>query len=163
FAAAQPALPRSADGKPKLEGIWQATSTAAADLQDHVASYRMLAGRSVVVGGEIPYQPSAAAKKAENFQTREKADPLTPCYLPGVPRIMYLDYPFQIFQTPQAVGIAFEWSSVYRLIYTNGSNHPEDIETWMGDSRGHWEGDTLVVDVAKYNDKTWFDMAGDFH
>src|SRR5262249_43289664 len=75
---------------------------------------------------------------------------------------MYMDYPFQIFQTPRAVAIAFEWSVVYRLIYTDDSKHPADIDTWMGDSRGHWEGDTLVVDVAKYNDKTWFDMAGDF-
>ncbi len=76
---------------------------------------------------------------------------------------MYLDYPFQIFQTPKAVAITFEWSLVYRLIYTDGSQHPADIDTWMGDSRGHWDGDTLVVDVARYNDKTWFDMAGDFH
>ena len=83
--------------------------------------------------------------------------------MPGVPRIMYLDFPFQIFQTPQAVAMAFEWSLDYRLIYTDGSPHPADIDSWMGDSRGHWDGDTLVVDVSNYNDKTWFDMAGDFH
>jgi hypothetical protein len=162
-------LPRTADGKPNLSGIWQAPGSAAADLQDHAARYNMLAGRSVVVGAgdsggkTIPYQPWAAAKKAGNFQNRQKADPLNQCYLPGTPRIMYLDYPFQIFQTPQAVAIAFEWSLVHRLIYTDGSRHPADIDTWMGDSRGHWEGDTLVVDVSKFNDKTWFDMAGDFH
>ncbi len=156
-------VPRTSDGKPNLEGIWQASSTAAADLQDHAAAFNMLAGRSVVLGGEIPYQKSALAKKAENFKNRQKADPLGQCYLPGVPRIMYMDYPFQIFQTPQAVAITFEWSMVYRLIYTDGSQHPADIETWMGDSRGRWDGDTLVVDVGKHNDKTWFDMAGDFH
>ena len=83
--------------------------------------------------------------------------------MPGVPRIMYLDFPFQIFQTPQAIAIAFEWSLVYRLIYTDGSPHPVDIDSWMGDSRGRWDGDTLVVDVGNNNDKTWFDMAGDFH
>ena len=99
-AAEQQTLPRTADGKPDLEGIWQASSTAAADLQDHAASLNMLAGRSVIAGNEIPYQPWAAKKKAENFQNRQTADPLSKCYLPGVPRIMYLDFPFQIFQTP---------------------------------------------------------------
>jgi len=156
-------LPRTADGKPNLEGIWQASSAAAADLQDHAAGFNMPAGRSVVTGGAIPYQPRAAAQKAENFRNRQKADPLNQCYIPGVPRIMYLDFPFQIFQTPQAVAMAFEWSLDFRLIHTNGSPHPADLESWMGDSRGRWEGDTLVVDVSNYNDKTWFDMAGDFH
>ncbi|HEY7333520.1 MAG TPA: hypothetical protein VH639_01460 [Bryobacteraceae bacterium] len=157
-------MPRAADGKPNFDGIWQASSTAAADLQDHPAALNMLAGRSVVVGGgAIPYQPWAAAKKAENFQNRQKADPLNQCYIPGVPRAMYLDFPFQIFQTPSAVAIAFEWSLDYRLIHMDGSPHPADLDSWMGDSRGRWEGDTLVVDVANYNDKTWFDMAGDFH
>src|SRR3984885_12125212 len=158
------ALPRTADGKPNFEGIWQASSTAAADLQDHAARYNMLAGRSVVVGNEIPYQAWAAQKKAENFQNRQKADPVGKCYIPGVPRIMYLDFPFQIFQTPQAVAMTFEWSLDYRLIYTDGSRHPDaDSTFWMGDSRGRWDSDTLVVDVANNNDKTWFDMAGDFH
>jgi hypothetical protein len=161
--APREALPRTADGKPNLEGIWQASGTAAADLQDHAARYNILAGRSVVVGADIPYQPWAAAKKAENFQNRQKADPLNQCYIPGVPRIMYLDFPFQIFQTPQAVAMTFEWSLDYRLIHTDGSPHPADIDFWMGDSRGRWEGDTLVVDVRNNNDKTWFDMAGDFH
>ena len=147
-----------------MKGIWQAASTASADLEDHAARYSMLAGRSIVVGAEIPYQSWAAAKKAENFQNRQKADPLSQCYMPGVPRIMYLDFPFQIFQTPQVVAMAFEWSLDYRLIYTDGSPHPEADDTfWMGDSRGRWDGDTLVVDVANNNDKTWFDMAGDFH
>ena len=78
---------------------------------------------------------------------------------------MYLDFPFQIFQTPRAVTMAFEWSMDYRLILTDGSPHPETfgVDSWMGDSRGHWEGDTLVVDVTQQNDKTWLDMAGDFH
>jgi hypothetical protein len=159
----RPPLPRTADGKPNLQGIWQAASSAAADLEDHAARFNMPAGQSVVVGGEIPYQPWAARKKAENFQNRQKADPLTRCYIPGTPRIMYLDFPFQIFQTPRAIAMAFEWSLDYRLIYTDGSPHPVDIDSWMGDSRGRWDGDTLVVDVSNHNDKTWFDMAGDFH
>jgi hypothetical protein len=162
-APRQQALPRTADGKPNLQGIWQASSSAAADLQDHVASLNMLAGRSVVAGGVIPYQPWAAKQKAENFQNRQTADPLSKCYIPGVPRVLYLDFPFQIFQTPKIVTMAFEWEMDYRLIYTDGTPHPTDSDGWMGDSRGHWDGDTLVVDVGNINDKTWFDMAGDFH
>src|SRR6478752_4517758 len=85
----QATVPRTADGKPNLQGIWQASSTAAADLEDHAARNNMLAGRSVIDGAKIPYQEWAAAKRAENFQNRRKADPLGKCYIPGVPRIMY--------------------------------------------------------------------------
>ncbi len=159
----QQKVPRTPDGKPDLQGIWQATSTASADLLDHVAGLNMLAGRSVVAGNTIPYQPWAAKQKAENFQNRQTADPLSKCYMPGVPRIMYLDFPFQIFQTPKAITMAFEWELDFRLIPMDGTPHPPDTNLWMGDSRGHWEGDTLVVDVSDVNDKTWFDMAGDFH
>src|ERR1019366_7204450 len=104
-AAQKTALPRLADGKPDLQGIWQASTTAWADLQDHAAGNGMLAGRSVVVGGEIPYQPGAAKQKAENFRNRVQADPVGKCYIPGVPRIMYMDYPFQILQTPDSIGM----------------------------------------------------------
>src|SRR5678815_2350536 len=158
------ALPRTADGKPNLQGIWQVRSQAAYDLQDHPASAGIPAGKGVVEGGQIPYQPWAVAKKQENFTKRQTADPLGKCYFPGVPRIMYLQYPFQIFQTSEHVALTFEWSQVYRLIYTTGKPAPhEDIESWMGYSRGRWEGDTLVVQVVDQNDKTWFDMAGNFH
>ncbi len=163
-SAQQSALPRTADGKPNLQGIWQAHNTAAYDLQDHPASPGIPAGKGVVEGGAIPYLPAAAAKKLANFKNRQTADPLGKCYFPGVPRIMYMDFPFQIFQTPEKIAITFEWSQVYRQIYTNGKPPLHEIlETWMGDSRGHWEGDTLVVQVKGTNDKTWFDMAGDFH
>src|ERR1051325_8375815 len=123
----------------------------------------MLAGRSVVLGAEIPPHPGPAAKKPENFQNRQKADPLEKCYMPGVPRIMYLDFPFQIFQTPSHIAITFEWSQVHRVVYTNGVAGPEGIDFWMGDSRGRWEGDTLVVEVKDQNDKTWLDATGTFH
>lgn len=124
----------------------------------------MPAGKSVVQGGSIPYQPWAAMKKVENYGNRRKADPLNNCFLPGVPRIMYMDFPFQIFETPEHIAIAFEWSQVYRLIYMNGKPPLHDgVDSWMGDSRGHWDGDTLVVTVTGSNSKTWFDMAGDFH
>jgi len=157
------AIPRMADGRPNLQGIWQVRNRASYDLQDHVARSGMPAGRSVVDGGVIPYQPWAAKKKAENFAARATADPLAHCYLPGVPRIMYMEWPFQIFQTATHLAMTFEWTQVHRLIYTNGSKAADGIEFWMGDSRGRWEGDTLVVEVTNHNDRTWFDMAGNFH
>jgi hypothetical protein len=160
---AQSQIPRMADGRPNLQGIWQVRNRASYDLEDHVARHGMPAGRSVVEGGRIPYQPWAAKKKLENFASRATADPLAHCYMPGVPRIMYMEWPFQIFQTRDHVAMTFEWTQVYRLIYTDGSKTPEGLEFWMGDSRGRWEGDELVVDVTDHNDRTWFDMAGNFH
>ena len=156
-------LPRTADGRPNLQGIWQVRNRAAYGLEDHEARHGMAAGRSVVDGGTIPYQPWAAARRAENFANRKTADPLAQCYMPGVPRIMYMEHPFHIFQTRDHVAMTFEWSQVFRLIYTNGSAPAEGIEFWMGDSRGRWEGDTLVVAVTNHNNRTWFDMAGNFH
>ncbi|MEI9815086.1 MAG: hypothetical protein WDO18_21655 [Acidobacteriota bacterium] len=156
-------IPRLPDGKPNLQGIWRVNNRAASDLQDHASRYNMPAGKGVVEGGVIPYQPAAAAKKIENYKNRATADPLGKCYLPGVPRIMYMEHPFQIFQTADHVAMTFEWTQVHRLIYTSGKAPLHAFESWMGDSRGKWEGDTLVVTVADHNDKTWFDMAGNFH
>src|SRR5580658_2069285 len=163
-AGAVSALPRTADGKPNFQGIWQVRGAAAYDLQDHAAGQGIPAGKGIVEGGAIPYQPSAAAKKQENFTNRKTADPLANCYMPGVPRIMYMEFPFQIFQTSEHLAITFQWSQVYRLIYLNGKPPlHEVVDSWMGDSRAHWDGDTLVVNVTGQNDKTWFDMAGNFH
>jgi hypothetical protein len=163
-AASAQTLPRTAEGKPDLQGIWQVRNRASYDLQDHVARHGMPAGWGVVEGGEIPYQPWAAEQQVANFANRATADPLSQCYLPGVPRIMYMEFPFHIFQTREHVAITFEWSQVFRLIYTHGRPplHP-GIESWMGSSRGRWEGDVLVVEVTDHNDKTWFDAAGNFH
>ena len=162
-ASSAPTIPRTADGRPNLQGIWQVRNRASYDLQDHHARHGMPAGRSVVEGGEIPYQEWAAKKREENFANRATADPLARCYMPGVPRIMYMEFPFHIFQTRDHVAMTFEWSQVFRLIYTNGRPAPEGLEFWMGDSRGRWDGDTLVVDVTDQNDRTWFDMSGNFH
>jgi hypothetical protein len=162
--SAQTTIPRTAAGKPNLQGVWQAQSRAAYGLEDHPARFGMPAGKSVVEGGTIPYLPAAAAKRLENYTNRKTADPLNKCYLPGVPRIMYMESPFQIFQSAEHVALTFEWTQVYRLIYTNGKLNPHaGYESWMGSSRGKWEGDTLVVEVTDHNDKTWFDMAGNFH
>ena len=143
--------PRTADGKPNLAGIWKPRG------------HRTPPDLAALAGGRIPYQPWAAAKQRENFRNRRTEDPLSKCFLPGVPRIMSLDRSFQIFQTPQMIALTFEWANIFRILYTNGSSHPEDYDFFMGDSRGRWEGDTLVVDVRNYNDRTWLDVAGNFH
>ena len=157
------AVPRTADGKPSLQGVWQVRNSAAFGLEDHVARDGMLAGRSVVEGRTIPYLPEASAQRLQLAANQKTADPLEKCYMPGVPRIMYMPFPFHIYQTPEHIAITFEWSQVHRTIYTNGVPGPEGIEFWMGDSRGRWEGDTLVVDVTGQREETWFDRAGDFH
>jgi len=157
-------IPRSADGKPNLSGIWQVVNTAAWDIQGHSAQKDIPAGQGVVEGNVIPYQPWAAEKKKENFANRATADPETRCFLPGVPRLMYMPFPFQIFQTPTYLAFVHEYVHAVRHIYVNGTAHPRGpIDWWMGDSRGRWEGDTLVVDVVHFNDQTWFDRAGNFH
>ena len=156
--------PRTPDGHADLQGIWQVMNTAAWDIQDHSAQLGVPAGQGVVEGNEIPYQPAALAKKQENFKNRATADPETKCYLPGVPRITYMPFPFQIVQTPDKVTILYEYIHTIRYIYTNGSKHPPGhIDWWMGDSRGQWEGDTLVVDSIHFDPQTWFDRAGNFH
>jgi hypothetical protein len=156
-------IPRAADGRPDLTGIWQAVTAANWNLQAHAAEKDVPAGLGVVEGDEIPYQPWAAAKKQENFDARATADPESKCYMPGVPRISYMPYPFQIFQTPQHMAITYEYIHVVRRIYMNSPHPPGPIEWFMGDSRGRWEGDTLVVDVVHFTDRTWFDRAGNFH
>ena len=156
--------PRTPDGQPDLQGIWQVINTAAWDIQDHPGRLGVPAGQGVVDGNEIPYQPWALAKKQENFTNRQTADPESKCFMPGVPRITYMPYPFQILQFPEHVLILYEYVHVTRTIYMDGSPHPEGhIDFWMGDSRGRWDGDTLVVDVIHFNDQTWFDRAGNLH
>jgi hypothetical protein len=164
--------PRTADGKPDLNGIWEALNTANWDIQDHAAkmgpvvalgaAFSVPPGRGVVEGNEIPYLPEAAAKKKENAAKWLTSDPEIKCYLPGVPRATYMPYPFQIVQTPQHILMSYEFAGANRTIYMDGKlKSPND--TWMGWSTGRWEGDTLVVDVTSFNDQTWFDRAGDFH
>jgi hypothetical protein len=156
-------LPRTADGKPNLQGIWQARDGGAAyDLEGRLTKSGA-PGKSVVEGGTIPYKDGALTKRQQNFASRQKSDPLESCFMPGVPRIMYLEYPFQIFQTPEHVAITFEWSQVFRLIYLQGNPTPAGFDFWMGHSSGRWEGDAFVVDVTAQNDKTWFDKAGNHH
>lgn len=112
---------------------------------------------------KIPYKPGGAAKRTENFKNAKTADLVNKCYMPGVPRLMYMGYPFQIFETDKYVAIASEYSHVYRMIYLDGSPHLDFPGLWDGDSRGHFEGNTLVSDVTNFNDMTLLDKAGDYH
>ena len=165
-------MPRTADGKPDFSGVWQVANTAQWDLQDHAASqgpvvalgaaFSVPPGHGVVEGNEIPYQPWAAAQKRENAANRLTRDPEIKCYFPGVPRVMYMPYPFQILQSPKKIVMAFEFTQAGRTIYM-AAGDPPPVDTYMGQSDGRWEGNTLVVDVSGFNDKTWFDRAGNFH
>lgn len=155
--------PRTPDRKPDLNGIWQVLGTAHWNLEAHSAIEGVPAGLSLVEGGSIPYQPWALAKRNENFKNRLMADPLRKCYMPGVPRATYLPFPFEITQTPKHIGIAYEFAHATRTIFTDGTPHLEDLDFWMGDGRGRWDGDTLIVDTVSLGDQTWFDQAGNFH
>ena len=162
-AAAEDSLPRTADGKPDMSGIWQVLNTAAWDIQDHQAMKGVPAGQGVVEGNELPYLPEALAKKNENFKNRHTADPETKCFQPGVPRIMYMPYPFQIVQTPTYIGLLFEYVHTTRHMRLN-SEHPEGPIEWaFGYTRELCDVDTLVTDVIHFNAETWFDRAGNFH
>ena len=112
--------------------------------------------------GQIPYKPEALAMKKENAEHWIDRDPELKCYLPGIPRAMYMPYPFQITQSTNKIHIAYEFSNTARTIHLDKVEGPPD-DTWMGHSVGRWDGDTLVVDVTNFNDRTWFDRAGNFH
>ncbi len=151
------------DGRPDLRGIWQVVNTANWNIQDHPAELGIPAGQGVVEGNELPYLQSARARRQENYENRLTGDPEAKCYMAGVPRITYLPYPFQIMQTPAQVTILYEYVHTFRAIYIDSEHPPGPIRWWMGDSRAHWEGDTLVVDVIHFTDQTWLDRTGNYH
>ena len=178
---------RTADGKPDFSGIWQTTSTANWDLLTHDArpmvaqrgvysDVPVLAapvvalgtagwvppGLGVVEGDEIPYQEWAAKRKRENAENWLDRDPELKCYMPGVPRAMYLPYPFQIFQGTNKIMMIFEFADAQRTISLDKVD-PYPGDAYMGYSVGRWDGDTLVVDVTSFTPYTWFDRSGDFH
>jgi hypothetical protein len=155
--------PRTSDGHPDLQGIWQAVNTANFNIQDHSAEVDVPAGQGVVVGNDLPYQPWALAQREQNRENRLRDDTEANCKMVGVPRITYLPYPFQIFQTSDQIVMIYEWVHTIRNIYMGGERMPGPIEWYMGDSRGEWDGDTLVVDVTHFSGETWFDRAGNFH
>jgi hypothetical protein len=180
-----PAVPRL-NGKPDLNGLWQAINTANWDIQAHsarpalamrpgpvvaVPAKEVLAfgavgsvpgGLGVVEGDEIPYKPEALKKKRENQENWLSRDPEIKCYLPGVPRATYMPFPFQIVQSDRAFFISYEFAGAVRNVYLKDPGPPQ-VDSWMGQSVGRWEGDTFVVDVNGFNDQSWFDRAGNHH
>jgi hypothetical protein len=178
--------PRAADGKPDLNGIWQAMNEANYDLQAHMARPAMALragpygpvpaapvlalgavgavppGMGVVEGDEIPYKPEALAKKKENQEKWLERDPEIKCYLPGIPRANYMPYPFQVFQSQSAIFFAYEYAGAVRNVYMKDPG-PAPIDSWMGQAVGRWEGETLVIENTGFNDSTWFDRSGNHH
>jgi hypothetical protein len=191
FWAATPATGQAAraariDGKPNLNGIWQALNTANYDVLSHsakaalafrpgpvvpVPAAQVLAfgavgavpgGVGVVEGDEIPYLPEARKKQQANQADWLNQDPEIKCYLPGVPRANYMPHPFQILQSDKAIFFSYEFAGAVRNIYMKDPGEAP-VDSWMGQSVGKWEGDTLVVTVTGMNDRTWFDRAGNHH
>jgi hypothetical protein len=174
--AGKSAVPRAADGKPDLTGVYQPASNRRGTWEE--------ANSSSAIGGTgrddtpppvsqlarptrrepAPYKPEAAKKVLQSYNNRAVDDPTTICLPPGVPRSASINlFPMQIIQTPTQVVILHEYMNTFRVIPLN-ARHPEDMEpTYMGNSVGHWEGDTLVVDVTGFNDKTWLIGTGTFH
>jgi hypothetical protein len=178
--------PRADGGKPDLNGIWQTMNEANYDLEGHMARPAMAVrpgpygpvpaapvlalgavgavppSLGVVEGGEIPYKPEALAQKKQNQENWLTRDPEIKCYLPGVPRATYIPQPFRILQSASQIFIAYQYAGAVRNIYLKDPG-AAPVDSWMGQSFGHWEGETLVVDVTGFNDQSWFDRAGNFH
>jgi len=169
------AVPRAADGKPDLTGAWQGGSNRRGSWEDANSGLGVGGtGRDPsapanpasqqVVTDPAPYQPWAAQKVLESFNKRGIDDPLALCLPAGVPRVTIVGlFPFQIVQTPQRIVIMYEYMHVFRVIPLNVKHQDDLVPTYMGDSVGRWEGDTLVVDVTGFNDRTWLTGTGTFH
>jgi hypothetical protein len=165
-AAQNKPIPRTADGKPDLSGIWQALGvslTGEAPPQPRGPAPTANAGPARGPRVAPPYLPNLLAKVKE-LASDPVHTPAAQCMLLGVPAITMNPMPLEIVQTPKKTVILYEVMRAFRIIPTDGRNHPPDLDpTYMGDSVGRWDGDTFVVDVTGFNDKTWLDGAGHFH
>jgi hypothetical protein len=176
-AAAKGTIPRASDGKPDLTGVWQGGSTQRGSWEQanggvgvggsgrDPSAPAALSSNDRPAGREgAPYQPWAAQKVLEAFNRRGIDDPTAQCLPAGLPRTVMLGlFPQQIVQTPTQIVMLYEYMNVFRVIPLN-AKHPDDIiPSYLGNSVGRWEGDTLVVDVIGFNDKTWLAGTGPFH
>jgi len=153
--------PKLSDGTPDFRGIWQAQTSAYLNIEGGAR-----ARKSVVVDppdGKIPYLPEALKQRAKNYQNRATTDPADNCFQAGVPRTVFLPKPFQIVQSVGHLAIVYTDDHAYRMVLPSSIPHDDGIDFFMGDSRGHWEGNTLVVDVTDLGDQTWLDAAGNYH
>ena len=168
------AAPVISSDPPDLSGIWQTMNTASWNLEGHTASKMPVtnilgalggipAGMSVVEGGQIPYLPEAIEKRDQNRSDWTNLDPVAKCYIPGVPRSTYMPWPFQILQTDTEIFVAYEFGSNSRTIFMDRPGTEAPLPSWMGYSLGHWEGETLVVNVTKQVPDTWLDASGNYH
>ena len=168
------AAPLVSSDPPDLSGIWQTMNTASWNLEGHTASKMPVtnilgalggipAGISVVEGGEIPYLPEALERRDQNRYDWTNLDPVAKCYIPGVPRSTYMPWPFQILQTDTEIFIAYEFGSNSRTIFMDRPGTEAPLPSWMGYSLGHWENETLVVNVTKQVPDTWLDASGNYH
>ena len=161
---------RTAAGRPDISGVWEALSAAYWNLEDHAATFGPVAALGAqgaappgvgVVKGRIPYLSAALAQRDANYKNRLAADPEVKCFLPGVPRATYMPQPFQILETDTDILIAYQYASGVRTIFMK--EHGEaPVDSWMGWSNGHWDGDVLVVDVTGQIGQSWLDRAGNF-
>ena len=181
-AASRGNLPRLPDGQPDMQGLWASDAAGAA----HSIEVGRDPAADVIQGREegdrnprvlvdpaderIPYQPWAAATRrellADIFTPTKRAhvDPHVRALLDGVPRNNYVPGQLQIIQIPGYVQILYSSNHAYRLVPLDGRPHVgKGIKLWMGDSRGRWEGNTLVVDVTNFGESTWLDSHGSFH
>ena len=173
LAADNSAVPRTADGRPDFNGIWQALGSAHYDIEPHAADFPPLpetgaigaipAGLGIVVGNEIPYTAAARAQQQANKADWLAQDPLVKCYMPGIPRANYLPFPFQIVQSTDHIIFAYEFASASRIVYVNQPDFEAPVYSWMGHNLAHFEGDTLVIEVTDQVPDTWFDHAGNHH
>jgi hypothetical protein len=170
-ATSKPPVPRTSDGKPDLSGVWQ--GGGASGLAFAVGSANAKAARpgdaavasapAAVVRTPFkpPYQDWMLPKVQELRDRRNIDDPSARCLLVGVPRITNEPLPIKIIQTKDEIDFLYETFHAFRVIPTDGRKHPDDIDpSFMGDSVAHWDGDTLVVDVIGFNDKTWVGVGG---
>ena len=159
---------------PDLSGIWQTMNTASWNLEGHTASKMpatnilgalggIPAGMSVVEGGEIPYLPESLERRDQNRSDWTSLDPVAKCYIPGVPRSTYMPWPLQILQTDTEIFVAYEFGSNSRTIFMDRPGTEAPLPSWMGYSLGHWEAETLVVNVTKQVPDTWLDASGNYH
>jgi hypothetical protein len=161
--------PRTAQGKPDLSGIWVATGAlllfAGVEAFAAARAADAAAGRPPGNSGEAPpYKPEAEAQRQYFLGRQGIDDPMARCLLTGVPRIKFRPLPFEIVQLPNRVIMLYEIHHAFRIIPTDGRPPPEDAEpSYLGESVARWEGDTLVVDVTSFNDKTWLTGVGTVH
>jgi hypothetical protein len=159
---AKPPVPR-VNGKPDLSGVWQGGSLTLALGEANVAALSR-PGAAPAKAEPMPYKAEVLPRVQAYRDRRGIDDPMSRCLMVGVPRITSMPMPFQITQTPNQILIMYEAFHAFRIIPTDGRAHPEDLEpAFMGDSIAHWDGDTLVVDVTGFNDKTWLGSVGTVH